>query len=717
MARLNEPPVSAESHFEILRRKFLRQNRDIAKINSDQSQKIRRLENDCACLLSENLELRGRILRLEKQLEDNSARRVADHALEIKAKLEEQLAEFGALLGNLGMEPPAKRHSPARRFARPRQSTSCRSPRSPPAARRRRDTNVDAETLAAQEGRLPPIYENKSFPRATMNSEEILALCAAAADSSGNSPDIGPPPISRFIEEEPVKHDSPSPVRTTNEDEEMTIPCSPPKLDFSRKPTLNPQTSNDQEAEAMPAKASKSEPEAPRAKPTLIATAPLTAAITQAVRAGTKRKHGDENSNIMKAAGALAQAAKDIENAVDAEKGFPARENQKRRSIKEPTSRKERASGARAPLAAKSTNEDFSSPKKLAQDKPFVQEIQKENKGKMTEKKDPVKKEPAAKEQPARPAKPLPVIEIPLPTHLAPPPKQDSVEPETPLPISLLTSPTTPGRPDAFAQPQPLHDTPPPAHISSAGETSRPSRRARPAISYAEPNLRDKMRRPTKELLDAVSGEGKFHHRNSIAPSLEAPSAPTSVAKPTSSVSKPQSSAPSSAPPPLQTQQAPASPLAQKELPPTVLERRKPGRPSAPSAPVSAHDPYDFASNSSSLLPSSPPPVIPQNSEPSKPTAPARGRTARKSSMAAAAALSKLLDEEDGERDLPRQPKNARKQRASMLAPKKSSMMDYLVDTADEGSSIGDESTGSIGSTTDATKDHKVAVRRRSMML
>lgn len=43
-----------------------------------------------------------------------------------------------------------------------------------------------------------------------------------------------------------------------------------------------------------------------------------------------------------------------------------------------------------------------------------------------------------------------------------------------------------------------------------ASGTSRPSRRSRGSISYAEPNLRDKMRRPTKELVDAVSGDARF---------------------------------------------------------------------------------------------------------------------------------------------------------------------------------------------------------------
>jgi hypothetical protein len=183
MARLNEHPAPTETNLEIrtshtapnaghlllltpsaVRRKFLRQNRDIARINSDQSQKIRRLENDCARLLSENLELRGQILRLEKQIEDDSARRVADHALEVKAKLEEQLSEFAALLGTLGVEPPTKRRASGERIvASSRQSMT----RSPP-QRKRRVTAADAEALAEQEGRLPPIYENKTYPRATM---------------------------------------------------------------------------------------------------------------------------------------------------------------------------------------------------------------------------------------------------------------------------------------------------------------------------------------------------------------------------------------------------------------------------------------------------------------------------------------------------------------------------------------------------------------------
>src|SRR5687768_17521629 len=98
-----------------VRRKLLRQNRDLAKSNNIRALRIRELENECSLMLSENLELRGRILELETQVEDNEARRIADHALSIKEKLEAQLTEWGTMLAGLGLEPPPKRHSPRAR--------------------------------------------------------------------------------------------------------------------------------------------------------------------------------------------------------------------------------------------------------------------------------------------------------------------------------------------------------------------------------------------------------------------------------------------------------------------------------------------------------------------------------------------------------------------------------------------------------------------------
>jgi Shugoshin C terminus len=56
------------------------------------------------------------------------------------------------------------------------------------------------------------------------------------------------------------------------------------------------------------------------------------------------------------------------------------------------------------------------------------------------------------------------------------------------------------------------------------GLTSRPSRRARGAISYAEPNLRDKMRRATNELSDAVAIEQARHTTGNSGKDIDAES-------------------------------------------------------------------------------------------------------------------------------------------------------------------------------------------------
>lgn len=76
-------------------------------------------------------------------------------------------------------------------------------------------------------------------------------------------------------------------------------------------------------------------------------------------------------------------------------------------------------------------------------------------------------------------------------------------EPETPAALDLF-SPQSSQPSTARVE---SRDTPPPPDLEPEGQ--RPSRRARASVSYAEPSLRDKMRRPTKELVDAVSGEGK----------------------------------------------------------------------------------------------------------------------------------------------------------------------------------------------------------------
>lgn len=157
------------------------------------------------------------------------------------------------------------------------------------------------------------------------------------------------------------------------------------------------------------------------------------------------------------------------------------------------------SSVVRKPLSSKSTNDDVGSPRKRSRttldgeitatkpglSKPKMKPLRDQPKAKA---KNTVSKPPTIKaelEPPAAPAAEASDLGIPV------------AEPE------LLTPNSPEPTPAADAA---RGDTPPPADISSKGETSRASRRSRGVVSYAEPNLRDKMRRPTKDMVDAVTG-------------------------------------------------------------------------------------------------------------------------------------------------------------------------------------------------------------------
>lgn len=145
----------------------------------------------------------------------------------------------------------------------------------------------------------------------------------------------------------------------------------------------------------------------------------------------------------------------------------------------------------RKPLAAKSTNDDVSSPKKST--KP----------GKQPAKSDALGAKPALPKPRGRPRNAVTVKVEPVPVlEAAPVINNVEIDLGKPLAEPELLSPNSPEHIPPVEAPR--GDTPPPADISCMGETSRPSRRNRTSVSYAEPNLRDKMRRPTKDLVNAV---------------------------------------------------------------------------------------------------------------------------------------------------------------------------------------------------------------------
>ncbi|QGI89083.1 hypothetical protein CEK26_000298 [Fusarium fujikuroi] len=505
---------------DLVRKKLLRQNRDLAKSNNIRALRIRELENDCACMLSENLELRGRIIELEKELEDNDTRRIADHALAIKAKLESQLTEWGTLLAGLGLEPPMKRHSP-----RPRKSTKPRisfsSARPSPSQRRLRDMAREIEELGH-------ISETKSYPRQSMNQEQILALRSEAdnddmADTS-QSPEIGPPPVSHFIEEEeePVKVDSPthsrpSPTPTPAPSHRKLAP--PEKLTSPQTTKTLPRPPSP-EKKPHPNATKPKEPEPVKAKP--LATRSIETNVQeiiddtpvpqpQPVKVGSKRKLAARDDMVTSRSQRVNNENEPPRNTIDKPS---IREKAGGRTLKELSSmrkdarEKASATGTRKPLAAKSTNDDLTSPKKSS--KPVVTD-------EVAAAKTDLVRSKASQERPKSRSKTLAPITIE--TVLQPPTAPEVVEATcgltTPFTDPALLSPNSP---DTAASQEPGRGgTPPPGDVNASREPARPSRRNRTAVSYAEPNLRDKMRRPTKEMLDAVAGEGKYARRSSVA--------------------------------------------------------------------------------------------------------------------------------------------------------------------------------------------------------
>jgi hypothetical protein len=93
----------------------------------------------------------------------------------------------------------------------------------------------------------------------------------------------------------------------------------------------------------------------------------------------------------------------------------------------------------------------------------------------------------------------LPILPMPMPEPiLTAEINLDALPPKTPAVQDIFSPPSTEpstSRPES-------KDTPPPGDLSAA--EGRPGRRARPQVSYKEPSLHTKMRRPDAKLVDAI---------------------------------------------------------------------------------------------------------------------------------------------------------------------------------------------------------------------
>ncbi|KAH7389304.1 hypothetical protein DE146DRAFT_758614 [Phaeosphaeria sp. MPI-PUGE-AT-0046c] len=492
MARLNEPPIAPQPSAETIdageasrsddggrtgltktcavKRRFLRQNRELAKTNSQQSIRIRSLENDCSRLLAENLSLREHVLHLQHTLESQQLRPSFENIDAVKAKLEAKMMELGGLVAELG--------DMKKQDSRPR----CRSQL---ATRKSPDERQWRSGLGLQEVEnqmLPTITEDKHYPRRTMGADELQNVLE---DPDSQSPDIGPPPISRFDNEGPIAFDAGQidqdeveenaedgdPVLSVNLETRKKRRESGPKLNIRRVSVFESPEENTEEKNA------------------------------KTTKTGSKRKFSVQE---------------DEEKAQP--KAEPFRFSRRNASAPETdvSNEESRPSSPERPiLGSKPVNTD-----------PMVS---------------PKKQRPSAQEKVVKPLVPsaklrgrarlninrtitppeLPILPIP---ELAPTAEinLDALPPKTPAVEAIFSPPSTEpstSRPES-------KDTPPPGDLSAADQVGagRPGRRARPQVSYKEPSLHTKMRRPDAKLVDAI-----VDRRTSVEPQT----APSTTSKST----------------------------------------------------------------------------------------------------------------------------------------------------------------------------------------
>ncbi|KAF2399105.1 hypothetical protein EJ06DRAFT_70847 [Trichodelitschia bisporula] len=463
MARLNEA-FSAPDSIDILRKRFIRQNRELAKANSTQSIRIRCLEDEVSRLLTDNLALREEINQIRVELEGVAKRNVV---FNIKEQLEAQVKEMGRLLSELDTSQTPDRVKTA------------------VAPRHRRGEHGMSQ--GGEDGKLPTIREDKHYPRSTLNAEEIQRL----TDEALESPDLGPPPIGHFHDEEPIKYDPEPQVDPCEREPDADALASQlsanietrgkrrdvhQKLAIKRMAVFNspPERIEDDNG------AKKTE-QAP-------------------VRAGSKRKLGarddepklDSSVPVEFTFSRKGAADKPAQSVSDAR---PKAAEERKLVVNEDGIRVVTIS--RKALGEKTVNTD-----------PIVSP-QKPTKAAANEK--PPGKKPIVSARPRPKSRTEHAaalsIRIPPPEQFKEPAQAANLHPKTPAPADFISPPST--QPSTRSGPK---DTPPPTELNPHATTEangRPGRRARAAVNYAEPNLISKMRRPTKELLDAVGKDGK----------------------------------------------------------------------------------------------------------------------------------------------------------------------------------------------------------------
>lgn len=472
-------------------------------------------------MLAENIAIREEAIHVKVEAEKwKAAHRLNKEVVRMKEQLEEKLSEVNALVGELGALPEkvARRSSQRRRkdgfVSDLVRTTEDREPR-------------HRQTILEQEGRLPAILEDKYYPRRTLEAKEIHALKGDAHDDATESPDLGPPPVAHFDEAEAVTFDARrSPRRTSTElieeSERSTRPSNTGVENRRKRRTSTLLQSSDLNTTTMlePEVAEETAPE-PEEEP-LKKVVP--AQPQSILKTGAKRKLGvSELEDTSRVSKELDDFIFQRRAAVPAATIKPSRfsrptrqQNQEdEEDVKDAESHllERPAQPARKILAPKSTN----SPTKRRVGSSFDKSDadKDEDKAVKPEKRivSRVRARPTITEIP--PAVKLTADEDP--SDGLNDKQQARMAPKTPAAeLDNILSPIS-------TEPSTKHQPPKEMAITNSvedvlnGSIGRNSRRAKAAVSYAEPNLRDKMRRPGKALVSAVEGLSKSQYDGDIS--------------------------------------------------------------------------------------------------------------------------------------------------------------------------------------------------------
>lgn len=496
MARLNDPPIAPPvESIDALKRRFIRQNREIARVNSTQSLRIRNLEAEISRLLAENISIREQAINIAQESERwRAAYKATAEITSLKNRLEAKLQEVNTIVTELG-ELPAKT---ARRKSGPRKSIIVVNNARSPAEKDWRNQQTIGGVLnaerAEQEGRLPAILEEKQHPGSTLDHTELQT----PVDDLGNpmeSPEIGPPPVAHFDvpetddynqnmdpEKSPQPHKQPQPI----------VPLS-----------VNLENRKKRRTSALLQHIPKDD-DPPIILPESMST----------LKAGSKRK---SDASILEGKRHVAVVATDDFVFKKAERDIDSHGTRFTRPVRKamqdfaPT-----ASPIKDPppirkiLAPKSTN----SPSKArvhVSDKPSMQRDGSQDELKIPKRLNRIDATATAMSQEWK--------QNDFDSAL-----QHQLQPKTPYSDDILSPVST--EPSARMQEMAITNS---VEDVLSGSIGRSSRRARAAVSYAEPSLRDKMRRPGKELVGAVEGIDKRVREGSCGPERATSEGPTPI--------------------------------------------------------------------------------------------------------------------------------------------------------------------------------------------